>query len=273
MFLKLHGYCAAVNGFKEVIALGLLLQAISLVFSFGNNKYQQHVKGMLNLSLRWFIDPTKRLSGHSLLGILKYIGVRYHCPVCGEYFRHMLPFGVTPRPNAQCPRCCSLERHRLIWVYLRQRTDLFRRYTRLLHIAPEPAFRQIFAALPNIDYVSVDIASPLAMLRSDLVNLPLRDNCIDTILCVHVLEHIVDDRRAMRELFRVLRPGGWAILQTPVDLNLSATYEDADITSTEGRLRAFGQNDHVRCYGRDYKDRLEKAGFVVQVDPFVRTIP
>jgi len=213
------------------------------------------------------------LSERSLRDILPYIGTRYHCPVCGWHFRRMLPFGVSPRPDAQCPRCGSLERHRLIWLYLKQCPELFPCSIRLLHVAPEPVFCRILRGLPNIDYVSIDIASPLAMMRADLVALPLYDNCIDAILCIHVLEHIVDDRRAMRELFRVLRPGGWAILQTPLDLSLRATYEDASITTPEGRLRAYGQSDHVRCYGRDYRDRLEAAGFVVHVDCFARTLP
>jgi len=126
--------------------------------------------------------------------------------------------------------------------------------------------------LTNIDYISADISSPLAMLRMDITNISLADNLFDCIICYHVLEHILDDQRAMRELFRVLKPGAWAILQSPVDNNRDKTFEDQTIISPDEREHAFCQHDHVRIYGRDYKDRLEKAGFVVNVDNYVEKL-
>lgn len=216
------------------------------------------------------IDPLKPILRPLLA--LPYLGRRYQCPICGWHFRLMLTAGTVPRANAQCPRCKSLERHRLIWLYLQQRSDLFTRPQRLLHIAPERVFTTIFEKQANIETISVDIKSPLAAVHADLTNLPLPGSSVDAILCIHVLEHILDDRKAMAELFRVLKPGGWAILQTPLDVDQAATYEDAAITGPQERLRHFGQSDHVRIYGRDYKDRLQTAGFSVRLDPLARTL-
>lgn len=125
-------------------------------------------------------------------------------------------------------------------------------------------------AMSNLDYISADLESPLATVRMDITNILFDDNTFDVILCVHVLEHVMDDRKAMRELYRVLKPGGWAILQSPVDPDYEKTFEDPDIVSPEDRERFFGQKNHVRIYGRDYKDRLEEAGFTVKVDGYIR---
>jgi SAM-dependent methyltransferase len=110
------------------------------------------------------------------------------------------------------------------------------------------------------------------MLKINIADIPLPDDQFDCVICYHVLEHIPDDQKAMRELFRVLKPGGWAILQSPIDFNHDKTFEDPSIVSPDERERFFGQNDHVRIYGRDYKDRLEKAGFVVKVDDYVQQL-
>jgi SAM-dependent methyltransferase len=122
------------------------------------------------------------------------------------------------RPHAECPHCGSLERHRLLWLFLKQRTHLFARPARLLDVAPNPILRRKFVGLQHVQYISVDLVSRLARLRADLTQLPFPENCFDAVLCIHVLEHIVEDRRAMRELFRVIRPGSWAIVQTPIQM-------------------------------------------------------
>jgi SAM-dependent methyltransferase len=166
-----------------------------------------------------------------------------------------------------------MERHRLVWLYLRERTALLRAPHRLLHVAPEAVFHRRLSALPTLDYVTADLASPLARDRVDVASLPYPDDHFDAILCNHVLEHVPDDRRALRELYRVLRPGGWAILQVPIQKGRAATYEDPAITDPGDRRRAFGQEDHLRIYGRDYQARLAEAGFRVRRDPFVRTLP
>jgi len=159
-----------------------------------------------------------------------------------------------------------------MWLYFKHRTNLFSDNLRLLHFAPEYIFQKNFASFPNLDYVSADLDSTLAMVKVDIINIPYKDDSFDVILCSHVLEHVADDQKAMRELFRVLMPGGWAILQSPVDRQRNETFEDPNVTSPQDRLRFFGQSDHVRVYGRDYKDRLEKAGFSVKVDDYVRSL-
>jgi len=203
---------------------------------------------------------------------LRLFGFAVYCPCCGSHFRKFVPTGVQARPNARCPRCNSVERHRLLWLYLQNRTGFFSDGLKVLHVAPEPFFQKTFKAMPNLDYTSADIESPLAMVKMDIMDIPYEDGLFDVILCYHVLEHVADDRRAMREFLRVLKPGGWAILQVPMDHTREETFEDPTVTSPEERERVFGQSDHVRVYGRDYKERLEEAGWRVTVDGYVREL-
>lgn len=205
----------------------------------------------------------------SLITSLMYIGKAVVCPCCRWSFRKFLPYGVEARENALCPRCGSLERHRLLWLYLKNKTNFFSDNLKVLHFAPEYFFQKVFKSMPNLDYISADLTSPSAMIKMDITNILYGGNSFDVILCCHVLEHIVDDHRALAELFRVLKPGGWAILQSPIDLKRDKTFEDTNILLPDDRERIFGQKDHVRIYGRDYKDRLEKAGFTVKVDAYV----
>ncbi|HEU0264226.1 MAG TPA: methyltransferase domain-containing protein, partial [Geobacterales bacterium] len=198
---------------------------------------------------------------------------RAFCPCCGGSFRSFISGGPNLRPNACCPRCGSLERHRLLWLYLQQKTNLFREKLRVLHFAPEKIFQDALRRLPNLDYVSADLYSPLAMVKMDITNITFADDSFDVILCNHVLEHIPDDRRAMAELLRVMKPDGWAILQVPIDMNRATTYEDPTIVTPEERQRHFGQDDHVRWYGRDYGDRLRESGFTLRIDQFAHEVP
>ena len=199
-------------------------------------------------------------------------GGRVECPCCGGRFRRFLRGGPERRPDARCPRCGSLERHRLVWLWLRRATDLLSAPRRVLVVAPEPFLQDALRARPHLDYLSIDLESPLAMRRMDLTRLDLPDGSFDAVFCNHVLEHVPDDRAAMRELRRVLRPGGWAVLQTPIDLGRESTDEDPTVTRPEERLRRFGQADHVRIYGRDFFDRLRAAGWDVERVPFARTL-
>jgi SAM-dependent methyltransferase len=201
---------------------------------------------------------------------LLHRGDRVECPCCCGRFRGFLPAGRPPRPGALCPRCSSLERHRLLWLFLAERTPLFRDPLRVLHVAPERDLQHLLRAQPRLRYVSGDRESALAMVRFDLERLPVRDGSFDVVLCTHVLEHVDDARAALRELLRVLGPGGWALLQSPVDASRARTLEDPSVTSPAERLRLFGQEDHVRIFGRDYADWLRAAGFVVEVVPFGR---
>lgn len=199
-------------------------------------------------------------------------GNEYECPCCRGKFRAFLPAGVAQRPNARCPRCGSLERHRLIWLYLQKKTDLFFHPYKVLDVAPEEILQKKLRALPNLEYLSIDLESPLAMKKMDITKLELPDHSYDVIFCNHVFEHIPDDRAAMRELRRVLKPGGWAILQTPIDLKREFTDEDATVTDPIERLRRFGQTDHIRIYGRDFFDRLKEADWIVTRDRFVQAL-
>ena len=203
-----------------------------------------------------------------------YVGNKVECPVCGSTFRSFLPYGrLKSRSNALCPKCLSLERHRLIWVYLQDRTDFFTAKQKMLHIAPELCFIDRFEAMPNLEYITADIESPLAKLKMDIHDIPLEDNSIDVIFCNHVLEHVKDDFKALREMKRVLKPGGWAILQIPFFYPLKeTTYEDASITDPKEREKAFGQDDHVRMYGKDYGNRLASVGFEVVADHYVEEL-
>lgn len=197
------------------------------------------------------------------------MSVGAECPTCGFTGQSFEPGGTRPRPNARCPTCRSLERHRLAWLYLSTQTDLLSGAPkRMLHVAPEPPITRRLREAPWIDYVSADLDSPVAMVKMDITDIPYPDASFDVAYCSHVLEHVPDDRRAMSELFRVLRPGGWAILQVPIWRTV--TEEDLSVTDPEERTRRFGQFDHVRSYGRDYAERLASVGFSVTVDPFPR---
>ncbi|MCS7006796.1 MAG: class I SAM-dependent methyltransferase [Thermoleophilia bacterium] len=201
-------------------------------------------------------------------------GDRFECPICGGRFRWLIPYGHGPvRRNALCPRCLALERHRLLWLYLEERTDFFAAAKRVLHVAPEPCFVERFRALHGDGYVTVDLRMSRADVLADILRLPFADESFDVAICNHVLEHVDDDIRALRELHRVLARRGWAILQSPVDRTRGETYEDATIDSPHGRARAFGQWDHVRIYGLDYGARLAQARFDVVEDDFVSTLP
>ena len=197
---------------------------------------------------------------------------RYYCPICGSVPEKFLPFGLRPRPNALCPACGSLERHRLIWLYFKNKTNLFHDRLKVLHVAPETVISRKLKDLPNLDYLSADISMESAMVKMDITDIACPDDAFDVIYASHVLEHIPDDLKAMSELRRVLKPSGWAILQVPIYGD--RTLEDPSATSPEERERLFGQKDHVRRYGHDgvYKTRLEKAGFIVHVDNYVRSL-
>lgn len=186
------------------------------------------------------------------------------CPVCESQVRFFLPHKWSKRHlRVVCPICLSHPRHRQAWVFFKDRTNLFEASPiRLLHFAPETIFVQKFRSIPGIDYLPVDLDSPHAMRQMDITAMDIPDNSFDAIYCSHVLEHVPDDRKAMSEMFRVLRPGGWAVLQVPI--SESATHEDPSITDPRERLRLFGQCDHVRVYGLDITERLREVGFDVR---------
>lgn len=176
------------------------------------------------------------------------------------------------RARARCPNCGARDRQRRLWLYLENRTNLLSDELRVLHFAPEPVLEKLLRPRPNLDYVSTDLDRARALVKADITDLPFADDSFDVILCSHVLEHVLDDRKAMRELHRVLRPSGWAIVVVPISSRRPATFEDPAIVTPPARERAFGQADHVRVYGRDFKARLEEAGFAVSVEDYAREL-
>lgn len=199
-----------------------------------------------------------------LLGIL-LSGDKFTDPIDGKSFRKFLSYGYNKlRKNALSPSTLSLERHRLLWLYLKNETVLFEKKIKLLHFAPEQAFYKRFKKLRNIQYDTIDINSPLAKIKADICDLPIKENTYDFILCNHVLEHVLDDNKAMSELYRVLKKGGTGIFQVPIDMKREKTFQDDSITDKLERNKIFGQYDHVRVYGKDYFKKLEYTGFKVQ---------
>ncbi|MBQ4822286.1 class I SAM-dependent methyltransferase [Aquimarina sp. MMG016] len=192
-------------------------------------------------------------------------GKTFTDPIDKRSFSKFLPYGYeNPRDNVLSPSTLSLERHRLLWLYLQTETNFFTAKAKVLHFAPEQAFYKRFRKLKNLDYTTTDLNSPLADVKADICNLPFKDDEYDIIFCNHVLEHIPDDTKAMQELLRVLKPGGVAILQIPQDLNRETTFEDNSITDRKERAKIFGQYDHVRIYGLDYFNKLRRIGFKVE---------
>ena len=202
-----------------------------------------------------------------------YKGSKFTDPIDGKSFRKFLPYGYgEQRPNVLSPSTLSLERHRLLWLYLQEKTNFFTAPKKVLHIAPEQCFLKLFKNQKNLDYITADLYSPIADVKADICDLPFEDNSFDVVFCNHVLEHIEDDKKAMNELYRVLKKGGFGIFQIPQDLNREETYEDFSIVSPEERALHFGQYDHVRVYGKDYFDRLRNVGFTVDEVDYSKTI-
>ena len=199
---------------------------------------------------------------------LLFRGNAHDCPVCGTRIRAFTQGGGSfrRRRRGYCPRCNSKARHRRVWIHCRDETDLFDRPAiELLHVAPKYCLSRRIVRMPNVRYSAVDIVPrPLVTMIGDLTDLEVPSERYDAILCVHVLEHIVDDRSAIGEMWRVLRPGGWAVINVPVALD-SPTFEDATLVTPNERRRAFGEADHVRVYGADLIDRLQDVGFEVEL--------
>lgn len=232
-------------------------QIIALLIRYVPRKYLQLFSGV----------------GLKVLGIF-YSGKEVECPICKHQYKKFLPYGrINPRPNALCPSCLSLERHRLIWLYLERETNFFDEKLKVLHVAPEPCFMKRFEKQHGEGYITADIESPLAKVKMDIHQIPFEENTFDAVLCNHVLEHVQDDIKAMSEIKRVLKPGGWAIMQIPFFSPVpDVTFEDPSITDPREREKIFGQDDHVRLFGKDYSKRIERAGLKAVEDQFVNRL-
>lgn len=227
-----------------------------------------------------------RLLRYELFEKLRYypelvfsLGSRLECPFCNWHFRRFRPagfeypvlkekhvVGASYHLDDVCPRCMSNARERLAYLFLKTRTSFFTDPLRVLHVAPEPNIARVLSAQPNLRYVTADLFEPHVMTRFDVMNLPFAGSTFDAVICNHVLEHVSNDRVAMAEIYRVLRPEGWALLQVPIALALDRTIEDPTATTEADRINLFGQSDHVRLYNAaDYAERLQETGFRVSV--------
>lgn len=202
-------------------------------------------------------------------------GYTYTDPIDGKSFRKFLPYGYgNQRKNALSPSTLSLERHRLMWLFLKDETNFFTSTKKLkvLHIAPEQCFLDLFKKQKNLEYITSDLESPIADVKADICDLPFKENEFDVVFCNHVLEHIPDDTKAMQELYRVMKKGGFGVFQIPQDLSRDVTFEDNSITDKDERAKIFGQYDHVRVYGKDYFNKLRSVGFKVDEVDFTKKI-
>lgn len=232
------------------------------------------MKSLISFVIRYIPRPILQKVSPLVMKLLSQLnrGTAVACPVCKNQYKKFLPYGRVARENALCPGCLSLERHRLMWLYLQEQTNFFSDKLKVLHVAPEHCFIRRFEALPNLDYITADIESPLAKVKMDIHSIQFPDNTFDVVFCNHVLEHVDDDILACSEFNRVLKPDGWGILQSPV-YNLDKTLEDKTITDPAEREKRFGQRDHVRKFGRDYAARLGKSGLQIEENTFVKELP
>lgn len=234
------------------------------------------MKNIISLLIRFLPRRYLQLFSHIPLKLYAFTmkGNNVECPVCEHKFKKFLPYGrLNPRENALCPNCLALERHRLMYLYLKGKTNFFTQNHELLHVAPEYCFINRFEKLENIKYITADIESPLAKVKMNIEEIQFPDNSFDIIFCNHVLEHVENFDKAVQELYRVLRPGGWAIMQSPQDMNLLETIFDHTITDPRERERIFLQSDHLRLFGQNYGHELSKNGFKVTEDKFVTEMP
>lgn len=196
--------------------------------------------------------------------MLRHRGGTVQCPLCGHGFDAFAP--AWNRPDALCWRCGSHERHRAQGLlFFEARPELLAGRRALLHFAPEYCLRRRLAAGGDYRYDTADLDPAGVDLQLDVTRLALPDDAYDAVICSHVLEHVEDDGAAMRELRRITAPGGWCLVMVPLDTARETTYEDPAIVTPQARQAAFLQHDHVRLYGRDIAQRLERAGFAVDV--------
>lgn len=198
-----------------------------------------------------------------------YYGNIHYCPCCERYLRKFAPFGEPRRLNAECPFCYVMERHRIRYLFFKNRTNFFSANLRVLDVGPEFFLQKIFRSLPNLDYVSADINPDNAMLQMDVTAIKFEDNSFDFILCLSVIEHVVNDKKAICELFRVLKHGGYAIIEVPINYDLKETVEFL----TKNEKIHHNKDLHVREYGPDFIDLLKKIGFKIYIINFKKELP
>lgn len=211
----------------------------------------------------------------SLRAVVYGLGNGVECPICGSTYSQFLPFN---RPNALCYTCKSLERHRLVYLYLKNKTNFFEGEKRILHFAPEKCLHDVIRQYPNLKYETADLMTTfidaIGVMPDHVMSvtdIQFADNTFDVVLCNHVFELVPDDLQGMREIYRVLRPNGYAIIQAAVNNSIPKTIETKDLEAEE-RKRIAGSHQHIRRYGLDYKDQLSAAGFRVEISQYVREL-
>ncbi len=210
--------------------------------------------------LKKFIIKSQRL-----LKSYIYFGHKRFCPVCGKNFRCFVGYteGYVPFDETECVYCISHGRHRFLWLYLDQKTDLWDgKPKKVLHVAPESCFEPKFSGQFGSDYITADLFNPNTTVKMDITDIQYADQTFDVIFCNHVLQEVPDDKKALKEFYRVLKNDGWAILLAPV--YAEKTLENLSLRPEE-RLKTFWEVDSVRIYGPDYVERLREAGFKVKV--------
>jgi hypothetical protein len=187
---------------------------------------------------------------------------KHVCPIC----YHELSFDefmIFKKEHLICPRCKSLDRHRVIYMFLLKKTDLFDDcHKKLLHISPCLTLCELFKMLYNVNYFPIGLNKQCTQVM-DITNILYEDNVFDKFICSHVLEHVLDDDLAIQELYRVLSVGGWGLINVPIKKD--KTFEDNSIVTPKDRKKHFGQYDHVRVYGKDFYKKLERHGFKVEI--------
>lgn len=256
--------------FKELLPLHIICR-----FRHQEKNTLNHMKKVIKFFLRnvprKYLQRIVHLSTKTTK--LFYLGNNVECPVCGKHYRKFLPYGyVVSRENALCPNCLALERHRLLWLYLNEKTNLFTDNLKFLHIAPELCFMDYFRRQKNIQYSTADLESPWADVHLNVENMPLETESYDVVMANHILEHVDNLDKALSEIYRILKKGGFAILLSPINPKRLSTYQDKTITDPLEREKHFGQKDHVREFGMDYATILKREGVEIIEDRFIETL-
>ena len=234
--------------------------------------------------MRWRRNPYPRLRSiarnilrgvSSRILVFWYIGNKLTCPVCGWHFRKMKPskgsyyikgqLVDSYTENSICPRCNSGMRHRFVFTFLVNNINILQSRIKLLHFSAEPPISRLLKRQSNIEYITCDVNPARDAIKVDMTDIQFPDATFDAIISIHVLEHIRDDVKAINELYRILKPGGWALIAVP-------TYGDTTFEipglDYEGRMKMYGIGDHMRLNGLDLKTKLSDAGFSVDVFSF-----
>ena len=228
------------------------------MYSFLKKLFPRKLLMVLEPHLRWIIS-------------IFYRGNTVFCPLCEKGFRKFISLENAENPDLLCPACGSIQRKRLLWIYLKEEILVESKDLKLLHFSPGRPLAKKLKSLPNLNYITTQIGGKKADKSYDITSIAEKDNSYDLIICYHVLEHIAEDKKAISELYRILKPAGLALVQVP--FRIGKTLEDFSVTSPVERQKLFGQRDHVRYYGlEDFVNRLLSAGFRVEQNQFAKKL-